>query len=474
MAKKNKLNLLLCNRSYFKISYFIFLSLNMVQYFNISILSRILLILFSLWGLFIVLQEIIINKSKNLFHINIAYPICMIFCCVLAFLWNWDNKGRYNLFALFYYFICVFVLYINDGVNDNRELIRISKAYTVVSFILSGICIVMFLLQTHINITGRSGNTMRIGVWENRLFGFFSSPNVGGTFFFIGIVLSIYLLYIIKYFHISCKWKLICLANLLLSMWYIVLSLSRGTYVSILLTFIISFAIYRIPKIHINTVLQRVFVKSILICFTIIILLIFSALLRKFSQDVVNKTNETKFVIERIEYKNQSRNQSRQVQNTQNDISNKRFGIWKASIKLAMYSPVLGVGNSYIKFQNLSNIEQNRFTSYEKQMINWSGGNIHNGYLQIFVYCGLFAFLFYFLFLLSSLLKVCAFFSQKGCCHINNQGVFVFSIVLYLLINNLFETNMALMGANSFQAAFWLFSGYIISLCNTHWENARL
>ena len=50
--------------------------------------------------------------------------------------------------------------------------------------------------------------------------------------------------------------------------------------------------------------------------------------------------------------------------------------------------------------------------------------------------------------------------------HHRNECVCLFTIVLYILINNLFETNMALMGANSFQAAFWLCSGYVVSICN--------
>ena len=479
MAKKIRWNFFLSNNANFKICYFIFLSLNMIQFINVSIFSRLFLAMFSIWGLFFLLKQIFIQKFRSLNKTNIIWPICMLFTCFLSYLWNWDGQGLHNIFLLYYYILCVIILYTpNLADKNNRELITISKSYTVLSAITATICICMFFLQTQIQIIGRSGSIMHIGMWENRLFGVFSSPNVGGTFFFIGIVLSIYLLYLIKYFKINRKWKYLCGVNVFMSMWYIALSLSRGTYLSLLLTYVITFILYKIPQKDLSLSHHKRMPKFLLFCLISVGVLASSFFLKECSLAIVNKCTQNDLVLERIEYRQTSElalEQSFEPEpKAQIDISNKRLGIWKASIKLVMSSPFLGVGNSYIKLQQLSNTEKAKYSINEINMINWSAGNIHNGYLQILVSCGIFSLFFYVIFLLLCFINVCNFFKHEQNIHTRNQCILSFSIVLYLLINNLFETNMALMGTNSFQAAFWIFSGYVITYCKVYKEKNRL
>lgn len=159
----------------------------MVQYINVNIISRILLTFFTIWGLLIIISECLAKKGCNYANKNIIFPVAMLIWCFISFIGNWKNNGLYNIFSLYYYGLCILVLYINGSFleQDRKELICIAKLYTWLSLIISSICIYMFLWQKSISFPGRNGYEMRMGVWENRLFGVFSSPNVGGTFFLL-------------------------------------------------------------------------------------------------------------------------------------------------------------------------------------------------------------------------------------------------------------------------------------------------
>lgn len=475
---KDRLSILLCSRSNFKICYFIFLSLNMIQCFNVSTMSRILLAFFSVWAFIIIISECLVKKCHNYLNTNIGYLLTMLIWCLIAFIGNWNNNGFYNLFSLYYYGLCILVLFVNgDSLeNSKREIISIAKSYTLISLVSSCFCIYMFLGQISISFPGRSGAEMRMGVWENRLFGIFSSPNVGGTFFSIGICLSLYLLYVSKKKNI---WKTLCCFNVIISLWYIILSLSRGTYLSMLTASFISVILFRKPYPKYKRKMY-IYLKKVLIwCCFVIAACVFTGLVRNISQSLVNISSKDDIVLERIEYSNNDSVETAAVvqaveEPASIDISNKRFAIWKASIKMAMQSPAIGVGNSYSNYHNMSLEEQEYFTPNERIMLDYSNGNIHNGYLQIFVYCGCIALTFYVIFLICSLSKVIRFFKSVKNIYVNNQIVFLFGIVIYLLTNNLVESNFALMGANSFQAAFLLFSGYIVWFCNNERQKGKV
>lgn len=468
-------------RSAFKIAYFIFLSLNMIQIFNISIFSRFFLALFSVWGMLIMLQECLVKRNKNYFHNNIGILFCFLFCCACSFVFNWDSRGPYNIAALFYYSICIMVLYINtynEGACHNRdEIVLVAKLYVLLTTVVSYICVYTFLVQMNIDLNGRNGRIIHIGVWENRLFGLFSSPNVGGTFFAIGIFFSAYLLYCIKQLHIvPWHWGFVCWLNQLGAIWYMALSLSRGTWLSFCVSSAIVFTLYKIPSQSHESMFNRFLKKLGIFLLAAVAIILCCKLLKAVSIYIVNMKNAHEIISQRIEYRDENTASENSSSNENSsagsevtsgiDISNKRFGIWRASVKLALQTPVTGVGNSYYKFNNLPEEAQSLFLPDERIMIEWSKGEIHNGYLQIFVCCGIAAFLLYMVFLFLSLYKVIIFFKNRPCIHHRNECVCLFAIVLYILVNNLFETNMALMGANSFQAVFWLCSGYVVSICN--------
>ncbi|NBI70634.1 hypothetical protein D3Z50_06100 [Clostridiaceae bacterium] len=468
-------------RSAFKIAYFIFLSLNMIQIFNISIFSRFFLALFSVWGMLIMLQEYLVKRNRNYFHNNIGILFCFLFCCACSFIFNWDNRGPYNIMALFYYGICIMVLYINthnvSAYHNRNEIVSVAKLYVLLCTVVSYICVYTFLVQMNIDLNGRNGRIIHIGVWENRLFGVFSSPNVGGTFFSIGIFFSVYLLYCIKQLHIVSRyWSFVCWLNQLGAIWYMTLSLSRGTWLSFCVSSAIAFTLYKIPSQRHESMFNRILKKTGMFIIAAASIILCCKILKTGSIYIVNMKNAHEVVSQRIEYRNEnpaSENSSGNGDHSSGsevtsgiDISNKRFGIWRASVKLALQTPVPGVGNSYYKYNSLSEEAQSFFSSNERIMIEWSKGEIHNGYLQIFVCCGIAAFFLYFVFLFLSLYKVIIFFKNRPCIHYRNECVCLFAVVLYILVNNLFETNMALMGANSFQAVFWLCSGYVVSICN--------
>ena len=154
------------------------------------------------------------------------------------------------------------------------------------------------------------------------------------------------------------------------------------------------------------------------------------------------------------------------------DISNKRFDIWKNHIQIITGKNILtGVNDPLIYFQKNSEAGM-EFTHEQLIFIEWAKGNMHNGYLQIYVNCGVVALLLMLVFLIICFIKCLGMFAWgvKNNMEANNLCYTLFALcapmVVCILVDNLVETNFVLMGANFFQAVFWFAAGVCV-LCVT-------
>ena len=447
---KNKL----IDKSLFRTLYIAFLCINMIPIINVTVLARVLLFCFGVWAIIIIINNLITQGWLFFKNRHNQVMILLFGVFFITYLINFNNRGFHNIVSLFFYAVCVFVLNIFEDENSLcQDLGKMCDAYIGVNLLLAFASNIMYIFQLYYEITDRAGVIIRIGVTENRLFGLYSSPNVGGTFMILGIIMVAFMLLSNRDKGFKAK-KIFYGIFVINAFVYISLSLSRGTYLcaSLVLIFFVFLYVTSNRK-------QIVFIigKKVL-CALLALLLVTAGVsilqngmlyvanaIRQISNDSSDTNDE--IVSERIE--------------SSGDISNKRFSIWKASYNLAKDNLLIGVGDIYTAYLNLD--EENSLSHEDLNYLNYSRGNVHNGYLQIIFECGMFAFAIYIIYMIYIVTRaLTGLYKLRNSRAQYNIVLVSVCVIVYMLLNNIVETNMALMGTNVFQAILWVFVGFVM------------
>lgn len=452
----------------FKTSYIVFLCLNMIPVINVTIFARFFMLIFAVWAIVLVFYKI--KEEKINFFVGPHNSVMIVFFCVcfFSYLINFKNNGWHNIIQLFFYAICVFLLFRNE--NDEQKvqnsIINLCNGYIVVNLVGAIISNIMYLFQIYFVILGRNGRSVRLGVTENRLFGVYSSPNVGGTFMVLGLIM-VFFVYKLSEKRINKPFRILYVLYIINAWIYISMSLSRGTYLTSICVVAFLGLFYIFPKSE-NIIIG--ILKKILCCFLIVLVLCAGTLLIQNTMVTVART--VKSITNEINGGDIIGGETDENQNididtdrieSSGDISNKRFSIWKASMNLLKGRTLLGIGDPYTAYLNLG--ENQEVSQEDRIFLEYSAGNTHNGYIQILVECGVIAFAIYMAYIIYLAVRafVCLYrIRHKKKCY--TVLLVAICVVAYILVNNLVESNMALMGANTFQAVLWVFLGYIVWL----------
>ena len=145
------------------------------------------------------------------------------------------------------------------------------------------------------------------------------------------------------------------------------------------------------------------------------------------------------------------------------DVTNKRKDIWTAHLSILKGKELLIGVNEPHTYYEIQKANGKEFTHHQFIYIDWAKGNMHNGYLQILVHCGVFALAAFLLFLVLCAVRSLVFMLKKDR---DSEKEKLFSLalpmVVNILANNVTETNMVLMGANFIQAMFWFAAGIVV------------
>jgi len=381
--------------------------------------------------------------------------------------------GINNLISLGFTAICIFV-FINDDQNkDNlkQEILWLNRCFCAVVFIALTVSIFWFITNTHIEIISRGDYTINLGFFENRLFGVFSSPNVGGTYSALAIVAAL-----INLFGLKKKVEKIettfYIVVIILSIIYNALSNSRGTYVCCIAAIVIFFIFkpLQCKFVFLNSKITAIVTCMIAITLTVVCFISIIPFVRYtmsyvpyiVSNETSCESSANSVDLNRIET---TRVDLNRIETTREDIdiSNKRFDIWVASLKLLKTDYVWGFGGSTItEEQGTQYLADGILTQKDITYLNYADGNTHNGYLHILVKCGPISFVLFIIFLVMCIIKV---LKARKIVYSNCIAAFAIAVVTYILINNLFETNILFLGANIFQAIFWAYAGYLLIYC---------
>ena len=409
--------------------------------------------------------------KKNLkSYFKKEYYFLLIFCvtCFISILVNFERSGLHNLSWLILTAICFFVLMKRedtDEKNIRREIRIFINIFSIVMLIAFLISLSMFVLQHHSVFRNRADFAIHLGFFQNRLYGVFASPNVGGSYAFVTIFICL-LNFLINRINLFKKEKVLMISSISISIIYLSLTGSRGSLLCMFAALLILPLLLPLPilkrfkwgKHIIATLAVRIACAAISVVLFYGAFLIVQNSIRYAPSIVKSLTTQsseevTQTSLERIE-----------VNRTDIDITNRRSGIWKADLNLLEHHILFGVGDSFPSDEEVSEwVNQGHITSENATMLKWSQSNTHNGYLHILTHFGVLSFAVFVAFLLYSLIKALRSGLLWGKSKLMAATV---AIIVYFLANNVMETNFLMYGANFFQAIFWFFVGIMYTCCN--------
>lgn len=220
--------------------------------------------------------------------------------------------------------------------------------------------------------------TVRQGIVDGRLFGLFTDPNFAA---FTSLLLIYGLWYVIRHSHLKLV-RIFCYGSMAVQMIYIIMSNSRTVYLSVIgsVLFFVLFLFHQRGEKAKQLVLRGILTLLCLVVLHVAVMFVMQTSAKLITPD---RDTETELLRNDIDTDN---------------ISNNRFTIWTAYLKLYRKQPIFGFSfRSAIPFA-----EKNEPDGYLAQTQYVT----HNSYLSLLVETGILGFLVMAVFLLSLLVRV--------------------------------------------------------------------
>ncbi|WP_086313932.1 hypothetical protein A5821_001481 [Enterococcus sp. 7F3_DIV0205] len=311
----------------FLVAFEVMLLLRTINIYSLlpSKLDSLVFGLLSVWAALYIANKLffsIKNKQFNYFDPLLIIFLAMIFLSIVV---HYETYLVANMKLWLWQAIYLLVIY-QIGKERNRKTFAILETILLVSwFILVVIAIAMFLAQyTYSAPLDKIYNGLRVGFYENRLYGLFSDPNFAATISVVSIILSVHL--VLK--KVAKKWTILLVINVILQWIYVVLSGSRTAYVELFVVAFVGifFIAYKkwSPKGFFIGVLYAAFSSVIFV----VGIYLFTILIEKgmlYALDLLRSMkshNVPDVTLDRPDVENKS------------DISNNRFGLWKSSFEI--------------------------------------------------------------------------------------------------------------------------------------------
>ncbi|MDV4842305.1 O-antigen ligase family protein, partial [Enterococcus faecium] len=311
--------------------------------------------------------------------------------------------------------------------------------------------------------TGTPGLLARQGFIEHRLFGVYTSPNVGAMFGYTSIILSLISVLISK---ITKTIRVFYMMNFIVQIFYITLSSSRGAQVvicSFLVLFLLLFANSKFRK-SIREVLP---VKIKWMVSILLVLLVYFSFGTNYAKDFLatipvsidrkveviesNESDKTPLPEKEVILQHSSDN---------SEISAGRFTIWKAALKVIRPTLLFGYGetdfygNSDAKFLKKVDLDTTDVNELKR-----AHGNMHNGFLQVLVSSGIIAFICIYAFYVLNIFSLLKTFFRSKVNYAFLGIVLIF--ILSIFIDEMVEAHVLFNKRDVISIVFWYYLGSI-------------
>lgn len=330
----------------FKILYLILGLLSFNNLFSGSLFLTISSVLLTLvGGVYLVIRIFHFNKYRK--TKGLVFLILFVASFAVSSLLNAKYGLTENIKGGIWMVFQFFLLYAYDERMSKDEAKRefkiFSHVFLIYSFLMALVGIVLLFLNfQYYKIV--NGKTIIIGFLWNRLWGLYSDPNYGAIFGVVSIVLCIYFLLSAKK-----KWqKCLYILTIISQVAYIAFSDSRTALVAFMLTsgiLVFLFAI-RWKKLQCRNKLLSGFLAVILAAFGCVLPFFITQVTANAGSHVLQAIHQSISLNpsgDEAPEEDPELNIGRQDEDMNNDISNRRFAIWKSAMEVTSTKPIFGV-----------------------------------------------------------------------------------------------------------------------------------
>ena len=375
--------------------------------------------------------------------------IALMASLVISTVWNYQYgivKSVKTIVWMGVHFILLFPCDSTKKLQDyKKDFSLMCVLYTVYMFVASLVSLIQLLVKYGQTTYLSDGTLVLSGLVWGRLWGIFRDPNYGSVMACAAIIISIFAIRMLKK-----RWCTVCLVvNIVLQLLYISFSDSRTGLVCFALTggFIAYCLFVRAKKWITKAAIKQAcsLVLAVGICFVFLFL--------------PGKIKDGYNMIVASEPGSSTEDPSiGREQDLENDISNRRFDLWKSGLEIFASSPVIGVGpDNFIAYseEHLPNI----------YLVNNDHGafdNFHNSYLDILAGQGALGFI------IAIVLSVySAVFILRRLFRIKGQEDYLFclmivSILVCALISSMFLKEL-FYTHSSMSILFWTGLGFCVA-----------
>ncbi|HEN1760645.1 TPA: O-antigen ligase family protein [Enterococcus faecium] len=419
------------------------------------------------WGGIIVLYEVFIKK--NFFKMRFSWLLIgAMISFILTIIINREIFLIPSIYNFGYLLITLIVIFPADFSQSEEEkkkkMVYFNNVFIIIIFLAALISIYqfIFLISYHVP-TGTPGLLARQGFIEHRLFGVYTSPNVGAMFGYTSIILSLISVLISK---ITKTIRVFYMMNFIVQIFYITLSSSRGAQVvicSFLVLFLLLFANSKFRK-SIREVLP---VKIKWMVSILLVLLVYFSFGTNYAKDFLatipvsidrkveviesNESDKTPLPEKEVILQHSSDN---------SEISAGRFTIWKAALKVIRPTLLFGYGetdfygNSDAKFLKKVDLDTTDVNELKR-----AHGNMHNGFLQVLVSSGIIAFICIYAFYVLNIFSLLKTFFRSKVNYAFLGIVLIF--ILSIFIDEMVEAHVLFNKRDVISIVFWYYLGSI-------------
>ncbi len=343
-----------------------------------------------------------------------------------------------------------FTLFACDVDRDEKEY---KKEFHILSIFFMMVMLVMStasLVQFFINYSFEQYNpdyTRLAGLVWGRLWGVFRDPNYASVFASISVVMSLY--YFKKYK--SVVGRILLILNMFIQLAYIGFSDSRTGLVTLFLTVFVYVFMLAAKKSNIKNILK--YVVSVVLAIVIAgAFMMIPPVLEHVGDDIVIQYYESIDDPE-VEVPELEGDRDEQIEN---DVSNRRFDLWKSGVEIFATKPIVGVS-----FYNLQNYALQELP--ETYLVNNDHGQFNNMHNMLFNLLsgqgciGMILFIAFALYVIVYILK--RIFNVE-------EGDYEYLVIMLACIVAAFSSSMFLTDViyvnSPTSIIFWLFLGYML------------
>lgn len=396
------------------------------------------------------------------FQNTYALPILLIFAVsyFISMLFNYQYGVLSNIKALLWMALQIGILFALDA---RKSVNNIKKEFIILItifqfYILIANCISLWYLVVHKGYASFQSPTKNmLGFVWGRLWGIYTDPNYASVGCCVSIFLSLYLV-LHKYGRAV---KLLNYLQIILSFLYIVFSDSRTGFVCLIIGVLI-FSMFFLNKYFRKGGKKRV-TRQIASLSLSVLISIGSILLLYGVKNIYNSIERSQISSQLPQISNsESENELLgREQDLKDDISNRRFSIWKSGLEIWEKSPAVGTS-----FRNIVAFAKSKTPStYLVKNDMGAFESFHNVLIDILVSQGVLGAIIAFIFIY----KILKLILKNRKKYEGQNGDFLFlltSIVLIFCVSGLFLSDIVYINSS---ATFltWCLAGYLVHLLSS-------